>query len=146
MLRRLLVASFAVVVIAGCGSGSPTASPSASGSAPASAAPGAATTAPAVTPTEAPSAGANTAGPTTMSAACAAVGLRKLPSSKGALVVRVAAGTSVRVVEVVSGDSYKAGKCGTDGNTWLKIDQVGGKGVKALYGVAFAYAAAGFFN
>ncbi len=32
------------------------------------------------------------------------------------------------------------------GDTWLKIDQVGGKGVKTLYGVPFAYAAAGYFK
>ena len=146
MLRRLLVASFAVVVIAGCGSGSPTGSPSASASAPAPASAGAATKAPAVTPTEAPSADANTAGPTTMMAACNAVGIRKLPSSKGALIVRVGAGTSVRVVEVVSGDAYKAGNCGSAGSTWLKIDQVDGKSVKSKYGVPVAYAAAGYFK
>ncbi len=143
MLRRLLVASFAVIVVAGCGSGSPTASPSEPVS---TAAPAVATAAPATAPTAEPSAAANTAGPTTMSAACNAVGLRKLPSSKGALVVRIGAGTSVRVVEVVTGEAYKAGNCGSDGNTWLKIDQVGGKGVKALYGVAVAYSAAGFFK
>ena len=143
MLRRLLVASFAVVVVAGCGSGGPTASPAAS--APASAA--ASTTKPATAATEAPSAVVDSVPPsTTMSTACAAVGIRKLPSSKGALIVRLAVGTSVQVVEVVPGDSYKAGKCGIDGDTWLKIDQVGGKGVKALYGVPFAYAAAGFFK
>jgi len=143
MLRRLLVASFAVVVVAGCGSGGPTASPAAS--APASAA--AATAKPAAAATEAPSAVVDSVPPsTTMSTACAAVGIRKLPSAKGALIVRLAVGTAVQVVEVVPGDSYKAGKCGIDGDTWLKIDQVGGKGVKALYGVPFAYAAAGFFK
>jgi hypothetical protein len=140
MLRRLLVASLAAIVLAGCGSGSPTPSPSASGATPA-----AATAAPA-TPTAEPSAEVTPPEPTTMLAACNAVGLRKLPSSKGALIVRVGAGTSVRVVEVVPGDAYKAGSCGSDGDTWLKVDQVGGKGVKTLYGVEFAYAAAGFFR
>ena len=143
MLRRLLVASFAVVVIAGCGSGGPTASPAASGSASAAAS----TTKPAAASSEASTPALDTVPPTTtMSTACAAVGIRKLPSSKGALIVRLAAGTAVQVVEVVPGDAYKAGKCGIDGDTWLKIDQVGGKGVKALYGVPFAYAAAGFFK
>ena len=142
MLRRLIVASFAAVVIAGCGSGSPTASPSESASTPA-AATAAATPAPTA---EQPSAGVTPAEPTTMSAVCNAVGLRKLPSAKGALIVRIGAGTLVRIVEVVPGDAYKAGTCGSDGDTWLKIDQVGGKGVKTLYGVAFAYAAAGFFK
>jgi hypothetical protein len=145
MLRRLLVASFAVVVIAGCGSGSPTGTP-ASSSTPAPASAGAATSAPVITPTEAPPAEATPAEATTMSAACSAVGIRKQPSSKGGLVVRIAADTPVRVVEVVSGEAYKAGTCGTDGNTWLKIDQVNGKSMKAKYGVAFGYAAAGFFK
>ena len=146
MLRRLLVASFAVVVIAGCGSGSSTASPSSSTATPAPASAGAATTAPAIAPTEAPPVDATPAEATTMSAACGGVGIRKQPKSKGALVVRVAAGTPVRVVEVVSGEAYKAGKCGADGNTWLKIDQVNGQSMKAKYGVAFGYAAAGFFK
>jgi len=145
MLRRLLVASFAAVVIAGCGSGSPSASPSASASASAST-PAAATAAPTVAPTVEPSVEVTPIQPTTMSAACNAVGLRKLPSSKGALIVRIGAGTVVRVAEVVPGDAYKTGTCGSDGDTWLKIDQVGGKSVMALYGVAFAYTAAGFFK
>ena len=44
------------------------------------------------------------------------------------------------------GDAYTAGNCGSAGDSWLKIDQVGGKGVEALYSVEFAYAAAGFFR
>lgn len=143
MLRRLLVASFAAVIIGGCGSGSPSASPVDSTSA---STPAAATAAPTVAPTVEPSVEVTPIQPTTMSAACNAVGLRKLPSSKGALIVRIGAGTMVRVAEVVPGDAYKAGTCGSDGDTWLKIDQVGGKSVKALYGVAFAYTAAGFFK
>ena len=143
MLRRLLVVGFATIVIAACGSGSSTASPGASPS-----------DAPIVTPTETPTETVSEAPiveptpaeVTTTTAACKAVGIRKLPSSSGALIVRVAAGTEVRVVETVVGDAYKAGNCGTAGDTWLKIDQVGGKGVKALYGVTFAYAAAGFFK
>jgi hypothetical protein len=81
-----------------------------------------------------------------MVAACGAVGLRKLPSSKGALVVRIAVGTSVAVAETVPGDAYTAGACGTSGDTWLKIDGIGGKDVAALYGAPFLYAAAGFFR
>ena len=139
MLRRLLVVGFAAIVIAGCGSASATASPAASP-----------TDAPIVTPTEtvteAPIVEPTPAEVTTTTAACNAVGIRKLPSSSGALIVRVGAGTEVRVVETVVGDAYKAGNCGTAGETWLKIDQVDGKGVRALYGVTFAYAAAGFFK
>jgi hypothetical protein len=139
MLRRLLVVGFAAIVIAACGSGSSTPSPEMLPS-----------DAPIVTPTEtvteAPIVEPTPAEVTSTTAACKAVGIRKLPSSSGALIVRVAAGTEVRVVETVVGDAYKAGNCGTAGDTWLKIDQVGGKGVKALYGVKFAYAAAGFFK
>ena len=140
MLRRLLVVGLAAIVLAGCGSGNPTASPSASVAPPAQV-----TEAPAVT-TEEPSVETTPPEPTTMSAACNAVGLRKLPSAKGALIVRIGAGTAVRVIEVVPGDAYTAGNCGIDGDTWLKIDQVDGKGVKTLYGVEFAYTAAGFFK
>jgi len=143
MLRRLLVVGFATIVIAACGSGSSTASPGASPS-----------DAPIVTPTETPTETVSEAPiveptpaePATTTAACNAVGIRKLPSSSGALIVRVAAGTEVRVVETVVGDAYKVGNCGTAGEAWLKIDQVGGKGVQDLYGVTFAYAAAGFFK
>jgi hypothetical protein len=140
MQRRLLVVSLAVTVLAGCGSGGETPSPAASVAPPVEA-----TQAPAVA-TEAPSAEVTPVEPTSMSAVCNAVGLRKLASSKGALIARIGAGATVRVVEVVPGDAYKAGNCGSDGDTWLKIDQVDGKGVKALYGVTFAYTAAGFFK
>lgn len=139
MLRRLLATAFAAAVIAGCGSGSPTASPAVSPAVTPPAAPTAAST-------EAPPSEPGVIAPTTMSAACTAVGVRKLPSSTGTLIVRLAAGTRVRVVEVVPGDPYEAGRCGTGGDTWLKIDQVGGKDVETVYGVAVAYAAAGFFE
>jgi hypothetical protein len=143
MLRRLVFVGLAAVLIGACGSGS--SSPSASTAASPTLA---ATMAPTAEPTAQPTPGPTTGptGATTMSAACNAVGLRKLPSSKGALIVRLGAGTQVRVVEIVAGDAYTAGACGTAGDTWLKIDQVGGKGVKGLYGVPFAYAAAGFFK
>lgn len=142
MLRRLIVVGFAVLavtVIAGCGSASPTAAPSAS---PADVP----TTAPTTAPTEDPAAEPTAATQTTMTAICNAVGVRKLPSSTGALIVRIGLGAEVRVVEVVPGDPYKAGACGSAGDVWLRIDQVGGKSVKALYGVSSAYTAAGFFR
>lgn len=139
MLRRLIVVGLAVVVIAGCGSGSPTATPSAS---PADVP----TPAPTTAPTEEPLVEPTAATQTTMTAICNAVGVRKLPSSTGALIVRVGLGAEVRVVEVVPGDPYEAGACGSGGDIWLKIDQIGGKGVTTLYGVPFAYTAAGFFR
>ena len=139
MLRRLIVVGFAVIVIAGCGSASPTAAPSAS---PADGP----TTAPTTAPTEEPVVEPTAASQTTMTAICNAVGVRKLPSSTGALIVRIGLGAEVRVVEVLPGDAYEAGACGSAGDIWLKIDQVGGKSIKTLYGVSFAYTAAGFFK
>ena len=139
MLRRLLAVGFIAVAIAACGSDSPTGSPDASsGDAPVVTPTEAATEAPIVEPTPGV--------PTTTTAACNAVGIRKKPSTDGALIVRIGAGTEVRVVETVVGDPYTAGNCGAAGDAWLKIDEVGGKGVKALYGVSFAYAAGGFFR
>jgi hypothetical protein len=145
MIRRLLIAGFAAAVIAGCGSGSasPSVEPSVAGTA---------SGAPAVQPTaavEQPSAaasGAPTATGTMMSSECTAVAIRKTPKASGALLARLAQGTDVHVVATVNGQAYKAGSCGTGGKKWLKIDQVGGKSVKSLYGVSFAYGAAGFFN
>lgn len=139
MLRRLLVVGFIALAIAACGSDAATGSPEASAS-----------DAPVVTPTEtateAPIDELTPGEPTTTTAACNAVGIRKQASTDGALIVRVGAGTEVRVVETVVGDAYTAGNCGSAGDSWLKIDQVGGKGVEALYSVEFAYAAAGFFR
>lgn len=150
-MRRLAVGSVAaaliVLVVAGCGGSE--ASPSASAGTTASAAPAAtnapaATDAPAVTdqPTEAPA----TPGTVTMTAICAAVGVRQEPSTDGKLVVRASKGTKVRVVETVTGDPYTAGGCGASGDDWLKIDRINGKSVQTLYGVPFGYAAGGFFQ
>ena len=81
-----------------------------------------------------------------MVALCAGVGIRKGPAKSEGLLVRVNKGTTVRVVETVTGDAYEAASCGTSGDDWLKIDRIGGKSVKALYGVPFGYAAGGFFE
>ena len=81
-----------------------------------------------------------------MVALCAGVGIRKGPTKGDGLLVRVNKGTKVRVAETVTGDPYEAGSCGTSGDDWLKIDRIGGKSVKALYGVPFGYAAGGFFE
>ncbi len=62
------------------------------------------------------------------------------------MIVRAKAGTKVRVVETVPGDAYEAGSCGTAGDTWLKVDRVGGKSIKTVYGVPFGFVAAGFFE
>ena len=89
-----------------------------------------------------------TAAPETvrMAATCAGVGIRKGPTKGDGLLVRVNKGTKVRVVETVTGDPYEAGACGTSGDDWLKIDRIGSKSVKALYGVPYGYAAGGFFE
>jgi len=99
--------------------------------------------------TEAPSDAAATptiAARTTAAAKCTGVALRKEPSTTGKVIVRARAGTKVRVVETVPGDAYEAGSCGTAGDTWLKVDRVGGKSIQTLYGVPFGFVAAGFFE
>jgi hypothetical protein len=93
-------------------------------------------------PTEAPA----TTGTVRMTALCAGVGVRKDPAADGDLVVRIAKGAKVRVVETVTGDPYEAGSCGQSGDDWLKIDRINGKSVKTLYGVTYGYAAGGFFK
>ena len=97
-------------------------------------------------PSDAASATPTIAARTTAAAKCAGVALRKEPSTTGEVIVRAKAGTKVRVVETVPGDAYEAGTCGTAGDTWLKVDRVGGKSIKTLYGVPFGFVAAGFFE
>lgn len=140
MLRRLLAASVIVVAVAACGGESPTPSPSASlSTSPAPTSP--ATPSPTVvTPTPRP------AFPTSMRAACNGVALRDSPALSGKLVARIASGAKVRVVATKGGDAYTAGACGTSGDSWLKIDKVGSKTAKKLYGMKYVYAAAGLFQ
>ncbi len=146
MMRRMAVggvtAAMLLVLLGACGGSeaSPTASADAATEAPIeSVAPEA----------EEPSAGAEeTAAPATvgMAALCAGIGIRNGPTKDDKLLGRVNKGTKVRVVETVTGDPYEAGSCGTSGDEWLKIDRVGGKSIKSLYGVPYGYAAGGFFE
>jgi len=149
-MRRLITtgitASLLLVLLTGCGSSS--ASPSASSSV-APGATAAVTEAPIVPTSPAPTASesVNSAPPSAVRvAACPGVGVRKGPGSTEALVVRLAAGAKVRVVESVTGQAYTAGTCGTSGDQWLKIDRINGKSIKTKYGVPFGYVAAGFFQ
>jgi hypothetical protein len=145
-MRRMAVsgvtAAMLLVLLAACGGSG--ASPSSSNEA--------ATEAPIESPAlevEEPSAepeASAAAGAISMAAMCAGVGIRKGPTKTDGLLVRVNKGTKVRVVETVTGDPYEAGSCGTSGDDWIKIDRIGGKSVKALYGVPFGYAAGGFFE
>lgn len=101
--------------------------------------------------TEAPSEAAESASPSaaarmTATAKCGGVAMRRTPATDGKIIVRARAGQKVRVVETVSGDAYQGGSCGVDGDTWLKVDRIGGKSIKTLYGVSFGYVAAGFFE
>lgn len=145
MLRRALAVTVAALIVVGCGGSTPTAAPSSP--APSSAAP---TVMPDVTPATAPSvepsASPSNALPATMTAACIAVGLRKTPSTTGALAARISTGATVHAVEVVAGDAYKVTACGSSGNAWYKIDEVNGKTVQALYGVPFVYSASGMYR
>jgi hypothetical protein len=138
-----VAAALIVLVVAGCGGSeaSPSASVAATGS-PAATEEPVESEAPVAEPTEAPSAAAAV----TMTARCAGVGVRKEPATDGKLVVRLAKGSTVRVVESVTGDPYEASGCGESGNTWIKIDRINGKSIKTLYGIAYGYAADGFFR
>ncbi len=132
-----------MAVVAACGGSS--ASPSTSASEAPTEAPAPAGS----SASAAPSAAAQSPSPvvsTTAAAQCAGVALRKEPKSDGAVIVRSKAGTKVHVVEVVTGDAYQAGSCGMSGDSWLKVDRIGGKSIKVQYGVPFGYVAAGFFQ
>ncbi len=141
-VAAIAASAFLVVMLAGCGGSAATPSPEASE---------AATEAPvpsdvaSTQPSDA--AGSPSAAPhTTATALCPGVAMRKQPKTDGDVIVRSKAGTKVRVVQVVIGDAYTAGSCGTSGDSWLKVDRIGGKSVKTLYGVPFGYVAAGFFQ
>lgn len=146
MLRRIIVGGLAVTlalsVLAGCGG--PETSPSVSPSSPVSSP--APTTAPA--PTEAPTVAPEPtpAAAIKMLAICAGVAVRTGPTMTDEILVRAVKLTKVRVAETVTGDPYEAGACGTSGADWIKIDRINGSSVKKLYGVKYAYSAAGFWQ
>lgn len=142
MLGRVLAVSLAALIVAACGGSTPTAAPSSS-AVPSSAA-SAAT--PTVAPVAGPSATPGTAMPLTLTAACSAIGLRKTPSTKGALAARISTGATVRAVEIVTGDTYTVTACGSSGSTWYKIDEVNGNTTQSLYGVPFVYSASGLYR
>jgi uncharacterized protein YgiM (DUF1202 family) len=146
-MRRLTLAGMSaalvLVIVAGCGGGSATPSPSEA----------AETEAPIVTTAPAESSAApveETVAPsatgTVMYAVCGNVAVRKGPAADEGLVVRIAKGTKVRVVQTVTGTSYGATKCGESGDQWLKITRIAGKSVQKQYDVDAVYAAAGFFG
>ena len=137
MLRRALVVCILALGLVGCGGSSPTDAPITT---PPSAEP---TLTPTLTPSDGPST-SDVAG--TQTAACDAIGVRKSPSPDGILVARVYRGATVHVVEVVTGDSYTVGACGSGGDTWLKIDQINGKTIDSLYGIEVGYTAAGLYQ
>jgi hypothetical protein len=138
----VVASALLVVALAGCGGSAVTPSPAPSE---------AATEVP--VPTDAGSAAPSDAVPsataaphTTATALCAGVAIRKSAKTDGDVIVRVKAGAKVRVVQVVIGDAYTAGSCGVSGDSWLKVDRIGAKSIKTLYGVPFGYVAAGFFH
>jgi uncharacterized protein YgiM (DUF1202 family) len=147
-MRRLTLAGISaalIIVLAGCGGGS--ASPSASDTATEAPSSAEVTEAPIETTGEAtPDATAAPATGEVLYAACANVAVRKGPAADKKLVVRLAKGSKVRVVDTVSGTAYKTGSCGDSGDTWVKISRISGKSVQDKYGVEFVYAAAGLFS
>jgi hypothetical protein len=150
MMHRMAVRSVAaaviVMVLAGCGGSS--ASPSTGAStAPGTSVPATNVPIRSTAPSTETGAPASTApGVVRMTALCAGVAVRKGMTAGDDLLVRVAKGARVRVVESVTGDPYVAGKCGQSGDDWIKIDRINGKSVQSLYGVPFGYAAGGFFQ
>ena len=150
MRGRLILVGVLAMALAACGGSSGSPSPSASGAGSSSAASGSPSSNPGASPTA--SDGANAASPSaaapagTSTAVCDGISLRKSPSSTAAKVRAINSGTSVHVAATVTGTPYTAGACGTSGSEWLKIDKVGGKTAKSLYGVTYVYAAAGFFQ
>jgi len=140
MLRRVLAVSLVVVSLAACGGSTATEPPS---EAPVTAAP-VSTESPSPEPSTGPV--VDDSLPRNVVAQCNGIALRSAPSTSGSLLARVSTGIKVRATELVTGDGYTTGACGTSGNTWYKITRVGGKTVKSLYGVTPVYAAAGFFE
>ncbi len=145
MLRRLPAVTLVlagVLSLAACGGSSSTEPPSSPSAAPSQ------SSAMSAEPSSPPSAVPTTADalPRTVVAACNGVALRTSASTTGRLIARISTGVSVRAVELVTGDSYTTGACGTAGDSWYRIRRVGGKTVKSLYGVTDVYAAAGFFQ
>ncbi|MHB8961073.1 MAG: SH3 domain-containing protein [Candidatus Limnocylindrales bacterium] len=147
MRRRMVLVGVLAMALAACGGSSGSPSPSASDAGSSAAASGSPSTLPA-SPTASEVASPSAAPPAagTSTAVCDGISLRKSPSSTAAKVRAINSGTSVHVVATVSGTAYTAGACGTSGSEWLKIDKVGGKTAKSLYGVTYVYAAAGFFQ
>ncbi|MFN8631506.1 MAG: hypothetical protein U0838_14670 [Chloroflexota bacterium] len=148
MHRRLILVGILAMALAACGGSSGSASPSASDTGSASPSAEASSSAGPISsasPSEEASASLPASG-STATAICDGISLRKKASSSGTKVKTIGSGTEVHVAATVTGTAYSAGSCGTSGNTWLKIDKVGGKSVKTTYGVSYVYAAAGFFE
>jgi hypothetical protein len=136
MLRRVLVVSLLALGVVGCGGSSPTEvppTPTAAASVPVESA------APSEAPSVEPAA-------TTLAATCDSIGIRKTPSTTGELVTRISRGATIHVVQMVTGDSYTVGGCGTSGDTWYELDQINDKSVQSLYGVEVLYSAAGVYK
>lgn len=147
MRRRVILVGVLAMALAGCGGSSATPSPSASESVSAAPSSDAGSASPGTSQGSSSEASASAAPAADISTAiCDSVSLRKQPSSSGARVKTINSGTAVHVVATVDGTAYTAGSCGVSGSQWLKIDQVGGKAAKTLYGVQYVYAAAGFFQ
>jgi hypothetical protein len=146
MHRRLILAGILALTLGACGGSSATPSPTISSEvslapsvAPVSAPPES------LQPSLAPASEAPVAG-STSTAICDGISIRKSSTTSSTRLGSINSGTAVHIVATETGQSYTAGACGTSGDTWLKIDRVGGKDAKSVYGVTDVYAAAGFFQ
>jgi len=81
------------------------------------------------------------------SAACN-VNMRTSPSVTARIRTAVKTGTRVTVTTSVSGSAYSATCAGkaVRGGTWYRISAIGGRTVKALYGISYVYGASGLFK
>ncbi len=146
MQSRLILAGILALTLAACGGSSATPSPSASSESPAAPSLVVSSAPPeSLQPSMAPSSTAP-ASESTLTAICDGVSIRKSSTTSSSRLGSVNSGTAVHVVATETGQSYTAGACGVSGDGWLKIDRVGGKTAKSVYGVAYVYAAAGFFQ
>ncbi len=86
--------------------------------------------------------------PVSLATACSGVALRTAPKTTATLKARLASGSKVTAYGTVAGSKYTTSCSGpkVSGASWYRITAVNGKSVRALYGVAYLYAARPLFK